>query len=295
MFNINVNSDYSNLHRLNSFNKFNKFEKNSIFNNVSDFDNSYDKNQDLEAGVSLKSKYNVNGVIDEFQQGVINDCWLLGGIKSFSYSEKGSKILKDAIKNNDDGTYTVSFKALGFDITLSDKDLDKARKSNEYSSGDDDVLLLEVSIQKAFEKVKNENIDVPDSLYEHITDSDNTIDYGSFRDLAYIFTGEIADVYQTKYDDFDDVMSYIADDVNNGNTLATCVFQGENNGYDPLVVRDVNGEKVTLTPYSSHLFAIKEINDDNVIIINPYDSEEEITLSRKVFNSNAQGISFIDV
>ena len=270
----------------------NDFDYNCASSNKS-FKSDIDEYEDV---VEDYPKYNINGEIEEFKQGNINDCWLLGSTQAFSFSKKGSEILKNAIKNNEDGTYTISLKGLDYSVKITDSDLDNARKNGNYSSGDDDVLLLEVGIQKAFEKARSGKIDVPESLLNHINDSDNTIDYGSFRDLAYLFTGESADVYQTKYDDVGAVLDYIADDVNKGNTILTCVFEGENNGNDAKIVKDINGDKVILTPYSSHLFSVKQINDDGtIVIINPYDSETEITLSKNVFEKNVMGISFINI
>ena len=262
---------------------------------VSGSENSDDVNKSDDKSTS-NGEYDIDGQIDDFKQGSINDCWLLGSVQAFSFSKKGSKILKNTIKNNEDGTYTVALKGINYSVTVKDSDLDAARDDGHYSNGDDDVLLLEVGIKKAFDKARKGKIEVPESLLNHINDSDNTLDFGSFRDLAYLFTGEYADVYQTKYDDIGAVVDYIADDVNNGNTVLTCVFEGENNGNDAKIVNDIDGNEVLLTPYSSHLFSVKQINDDGtIVIINPYDSETEITLSKKVFEKNVMGISFIDI
>ncbi len=67
--------------------------------------------------------------------------------KQLKFSEPGKQIIKDSIENNGDGTYTVNFKGVDKSYTFTSEDLDKARESNIYSLGDDDVLLMEVATE----------------------------------------------------------------------------------------------------------------------------------------------------
>ena len=53
-----------------------------------------------------------DGVIGSFGQGQTGDCWLLSSLRSISQNPEYAQILKDSIKNNGDGTYTVNFKGL---------------------------------------------------------------------------------------------------------------------------------------------------------------------------------------
>lgn len=261
-----------------------------------------DKADSLNAGSSKenvnssnsnsKSGFSINKNIEDFKQGYTNDCWLLSGLESFSNSPKARQILKDAVTVNDDGTYTLSFKGINIDVTVTDAELQKARNEKDLSSGDDDVLLFEVGIKKAYEQIRDNNLEVLDSLDAHIRDnSEDVLDIGSFRDFVYTFTGEIADVFWYDTDNISSIMNNIANDVNNGKTLVTGCFIGPDKGEKPLIVKDIYGNKVTLTPGGEHLLSIKEITNDKVVVINPLDSNKEIELSRKVFNNNVECIS----
>lgn len=97
-----------------------------------------------------------DGIIQGGKQGSnAGDCWLLAQMNSMSKTAWGKEALKNAITSNKDGSFTVHFEGIKKDINVSSDEFKKAQKNSYFSSGDADVLLLEVAVEKHFE---DENI-----------------------------------------------------------------------------------------------------------------------------------------
>lgn len=98
-----------------------------------------------------------DGIIQGGKQGsTAGDCWLLAQMNSMTKTEWGKEALKNGITKEDDGSFTIHFKGVKKDISISQKEFEKAKKNNEYSSGDADALLYEVATEKYF-KENNKN------------------------------------------------------------------------------------------------------------------------------------------
>ena len=105
-----------------------------------------------------------DGTIGTFNQGTKSDCWLLSAINVYSSSKEGAKNIKDRIKNNGDGSYTVFFnnplnQKLKESYTITKEDLANFDLSSPYSlfnrvysSGDKDVRILEIATEKMLNK-----------------------------------------------------------------------------------------------------------------------------------------------
>jgi len=115
----------------------------------------------------LKEEQKPNGILEDFNQDKLGDCGLISTLISFKNSETGSKIIKDAISETNNG-HSVYFKGINKAIEITSKELEEAMKSG-YAKGkdngiaDSDAVLLEL----AFEKVCDEK---PSSLmrFKHI-------------------------------------------------------------------------------------------------------------------------------
>lgn len=98
-----------------------------------------------------------DGIIQGGKQGsAAGDCWLLAQMNSMAKTEWGKEALKNGITKEDDGSFTVHFKGVGKDISISQKEFEKAQRNSEYSSGDADALLYEVATEKYY-KENNKN------------------------------------------------------------------------------------------------------------------------------------------
>lgn len=137
----------------------------------------------------------VNGYIDEgVFQGSEGDCWLMSGVLSLSYTKDGRDLIHNAIKQDKKGDYYVDFKGLNTRYKITKQELERANistledslgiKKSKYSTGDDDMLLLELAVEKA---VKDFDIPVDDGitggsafyLYSMLGDSPTGYSYGN--------------------------------------------------------------------------------------------------------------------
>lgn len=99
-----------------------------------------------------------DGIIGDFKQGQAGDCWFLASIRKLKdLPDQGKGILKETIKNNKNGTYTVNFKGGdGKPITVTEEEVQKGTikakgKELKLSSGDKDVRILEIAANKYIE------------------------------------------------------------------------------------------------------------------------------------------------
>ena len=106
-----------------------------------------------------------DGKIGGFRQGAVGDCWFLSSLMSYASTPEGEKNITDRIKKNDDGSYTVSFnnpfeQTKKETYTVSAKELSNYRrvkknfdeKEKTFSSGDIDVRVLEIAMNKLLDK-----------------------------------------------------------------------------------------------------------------------------------------------
>lgn len=239
-----------------------------------------------------KASYDINGNIEDFAQGRIGDCWLLAGLKALSSSEKGRQYIKEAIKDNGDGSYTITFKSYGdinnrnsdFSCVITKEELIKAREAGIYSSGDADVLLFELAMEKSL----LEDVSNPEKW-----NKGQIIDGGGSRFLICALTGYIDPEFRGLSPE--KLFEYKYNDFKNGEITFTFTTSEEGS------VKDIKGNDVTIV--NGHEYSIVDIHVDKkdpskntVTIVNPWDSEEEIVLPMEEFSKiNSTISSFCDV
>lgn len=93
----------------------------------------------------------INGEIEDTKQGDRGDCWLLTSINALRDTKWGKKSLKDAIKPDGMGGAIIELKgAIGSQkkFRISVEEIEKAKQSGKYASGDDDMVALELALEK---------------------------------------------------------------------------------------------------------------------------------------------------
>ena len=106
-----------------------------------------------------------DGKIGGFRQGAVGDCWFLSSLMNYTSSPEGEKNIKDRIKKNEDGSYTVEFnnpfnQTKKESFTVSKEELNNYKrisrntdeKAKTFSSGDIDVRVMEIATNKLLEK-----------------------------------------------------------------------------------------------------------------------------------------------
>ena len=240
--------------------------------------------------------FDINEKVESSQQGYIGDCWLLSGLNSLSYSQKGQKLINDAITVNDNGSYTVTFGGINKDVNITDSDLLQARKSGLYSTGDDDVLLMEVAFEKVIDDIQSGKIKIPGdttnlSFIEKTDGQISSIDGGWLSDMIYLLTGDDLEFITNKssFTAFLDEM-----EKNPQNYVAKLSFPSSSKGEteDFNSITDINGKEIYSLGDGGHAFAIKSVSNGIVTIVNPYDSNKEYQISYDELIYSARNIEY---
>jgi len=234
-----------------------------------------------------------------------------------SYSEKGNKIIRDAITINADGSFSVAFNGIGIEIGISRQELQEAIDSEIYSKGDNDVLLLELATQKAKDKIINGEIEAPECLKNGFDSELPSITACSMDDIVYLLTGNRAE-YQynwnnTNEDSFcanfqkgifhgistlmQNSIEYVYNKLekNPDDYCAIMMFQGSHSlAGEEITVQDVNTKQdVVLTIGDGvHAWSIKSVDGSNITLVNPWDSSIEYVVSQKSIRQYVLGIQY---
>lgn len=228
-----------------------------------------------------------NGQIDaDFSQGNTGDCWLLASIKSIASTPKGLKILNDSIKVNKDGSIDVTLKGPGKTYHITRTEL---YGNTQLSTGDADVRALEIAVEKFFEEERGSS------------DTGDRFDInGNHMHIAYeILTGQGG--WDHWYPEFSNGDDWLNDgganchnptdeeisNINNPNIITTVsvasnsvknkhlVRQGDHTLSD-FTCQTTKGNTVQL--YANHAYSVIRTSGNNVYLVNPHNSSDEIIM-----------------
>ncbi len=239
-------------------------------------------------------KYNSDGKIGNTSQEDINDCWVLAGVTSLSYSEKGQEILNKAVTHNDDGSVTVKLVGGGKEYRFSAEEIALNQYEDgekKYSSGDTDMNILEM----AFARYRKENVQNKEaSIYPFDrahnksigTTETDPLNNGMTDEAVYLLTGTKAEYW---------LDPRIINLDKKGNNLLT-KFQNNPENYAAVCSFKADDESITDgTIVDKHVYTIKSVDDDNVYVVNPWDTSKTITYPREQFMKNVNDISMTDL
>ena len=117
---------------------------------------------------ATENNHNVNGKIDEgVFQGGTGDCWLISSILALNATEAGKQILNDAMQVNADGSVTVTFKGIKtadgkpVQYTITAEEIRKHdtdyNSYDAFSNGDNDMLVMELAVEKLEKDIYDQN------------------------------------------------------------------------------------------------------------------------------------------
>ncbi len=281
---------------------------------------------------------NIDGKIGDFKQGKTGDCYILSAVKALSLTEEGAKILSDSISNVGHGV-VVNFKGGKSEINdvfisneeiATAKEKSKNKQDNSLSSGDDDVTIIELAIQKyrlaevAYDR-RNNNI-CNDKLSEKVS-KQNIIKGGSAAEIMELLTKRQAsseNVFDNNgkgiLDNTEKTLSEselnsrfssrIANMLNEGPVVLS--VKKQENIDEPFVVDDRRNSKKNnqsdkmiqvgkVSLYKSHAYTVSGIDNNTITLKNPHDSSKDVKIPLNDFikyantHPNAFKVQFADL
>ncbi len=163
-----------------------------------------------------------NGKIDDFRQGKRGDCYLLSTIESIKGTADGQAILSKNIKQNKDGSITVTlpgavavknhYKEMGYEdkcaitgqYTITQAALEKAKSmaGKSYAYGDIEVIAYELAMEALRAEINQTNKAIGIKSERFIAgqigpmSENDTLAGGFTYDAVYLLTGQKSDLYE---------------------------------------------------------------------------------------------------
>lgn len=240
---------------------------------------------------NLEVKYNSDGVIDDTRQRDIGDCWLLCGVNALRTTEEGREIIKNSIQYNNDGSVTVNLKGVNKSYTITAEEIaakEYSDTSKHYSSGDDDMNILEMAIEKfRREKIVNGTAEVGSrdlavTIGQNTTETD-PLSGGLADEAIYYLTGinsdygHSKDTQERKKELLD---KYLASD--KSSMVATISFLDKDESVDKDIV-------------TGHGYSIAGADDEYVYVVNPWNSSKQIAYPIDKIGDNIMQISLTEL
>lgn len=271
-----------------------------------------------EIPININEKVDVN-----YKQGQEGDCWLLAGLKSMSLSETGKKAIDDAITINNDGTYSVEFIGInGVKFTFTNNDILNGRTRLDLSAGDDDVLLLELAVEKALDGIRQGQIKVDNpELFGKTKENSSPLRSGALDYLTQLMLGKTPKrVFNEKFVSADEPKNYAKDlsevydeimqhqtDLSfsavisfSGNTINSKLpVDRESSNFDTqnhIYVFDAGEnpkERMLASIGGGHAWSLLAVADDTITLANPWDTSEAIVFNKNDVEPYISSISYM--
>ena len=229
-----------------------------------------------------------DGEIGYTKQGKTGDCYLLSTINALSYTENGKEIIKNALDYQDDGS-TIVHLVTG-DVVITQDEINRTKAISAYSSGDDDMIIFELAIEKTYQDIVAGKIEMPEEFDKMLTQINNDVASGNPAHAFYLLTGQIS-TNNISEDEMYDALNYFEE--NGGKDFVLTAGIDGFSGDKVKKVKDINGEEVKLP--CSHSYAIKNVSENTVTVVNPWDSSEEIVLPKETFVKTFSTIESVDL
>ncbi len=248
--------------------------------------NLYDENNKI---VSSEKEYNydINGKIEDTAQASIGDCWVLAGTNSLRTSAYGRAMISEAIKQNDDGSVTVTLKGVNKTYTYSPKEIidnEYSDPGKSYSKGDTDMNLIEMAIgDYRRELIASGDYEKNGRDLSKTAGKDATVEDplkgGQIDEAIYYLTGLKSEFVYNNIDATKDMIETYSQSTNK--YIMNCTFNEKDSSIGSIT--------------TAHAYSITGVDEENVYVVNPWDSSVEIAYPKEKFFENAKQVTLTDL
>lgn len=221
---------------------------------------------------------NINGEIEDTKQGGTGDCWLLTHLNCLRDTVWGKKMIKNAIKSDGNGGATITFKGAKTSIKefhISAEEIVKARESGKYSNGDDDVIAMELAVEKYLKIYRNQ----PDKQAGEAIDG-NGLNIAEFVELL---SGEKSNLYFVLLPESNNY----AEAERLHNEKLRMLEEIEKHPGEYAVTVGFQGDSLDGVMIGRHAYQLQKVVTKNgqkyVVLVNPHNSSEKIEMEIEKF------------
>ena len=247
----------------------------------------------------VRPKTNFNRKIEPTKQakGQI-DCWLLSGINALSTTKWGKETIYNAILPDMDGSGGVTIKLKGSPILqknfhITAEEIDIAKKKGEYSDGDDDMIAMELAVEKLFKIMDKQGLGKIDRLGANTNSYLGNMMVGDKENEHMLGIEELLTGQPERYvcfhlrnvnkEEYNKTYKYISNNHKNMSITLTI-----SNKKDALGGRDKDDPV-----HGNHSYAVKDFAYGRYITISdPYNAGKDIKLSWSKFLSEEVTLFF---
>ena len=219
----------------------------------------------------------IDGKIGDFKQGKTKVTWLAAGLISLNSSKQGQKIIQNSIKADKDGV-TITFNGINKSYQITNEEIKSAKSSGAYSSGDDDVLVLELATEKLRRDIASGRVYLEHANYYSNNDTGNPGEgllNGHIEDFLYYMTGNTPTYHNKKVSSgisADEVLKTLKTNkyaVQDGSqALNFSLFKGTHK------LKTIDGKEITIELSSNQGMSVKKLTEKTITIVNPTNSTE---------------------
>lgn len=222
----------------------------------------------------------INGEIEDTKQGNAGDCWLLTYINGLRDTKWGKNLIKNAIKSDGAGGAVITFKGAKGEqkeFHISVNEIIKARESGIYSSGDDDMIAMELAVEKYLIKFGH----LYETRKQNIgTESGQAITGNGLSGSEFV---ELLSGKQTNTHYPLPPQSNLLDEVKKSyNEKLRMLTEVEKHPGEYLVEVSFQGNSIDGVMHGQHAYQVKKVITEGskkyAILVNPWNSSENIQM-----------------
>ncbi|MGN0031012.1 MAG: hypothetical protein ACI37Q_03560 [Candidatus Gastranaerophilaceae bacterium] len=221
----------------------------------------------------------------QIKQGLTGDCWLVAGLNSIIAKPKMLKELEKLVKiDPKTGDYIVNLKGAKQTFRVTKNDI---KEYTAIASGSEKVNAIEIAMDKYIRNEAYKDTEHTSYVDDEFGDiSDVTIDGNSSSFLWRTLFGDNNDLYDIKIEPS-------TEDFNNPDRVYEMSLIGSKGDDVYGLAKSEKEENYRII--SRHAYSIIGSDENNIYLLNPWDSEDKITITRENFKKLNAHIEFYEL